>query len=123
MLARSRLPNLDEKRLRTNSQVLTVFFFGVGLVVLQMEIDCLGYFHGAPPVVGVGGKTPYPIVPHDPIRLTGAAQSSGRSSGFVIQPKYMLASGHLLFLRDSMYRPRFLKKYPNCNCLFSAVII
>jgi hypothetical protein len=26
MLARSRLPNLDVKRLRTNAQVLTVFF-------------------------------------------------------------------------------------------------
>ena len=55
MLARSRLPNLDVKRERTNSQVLTVFFFGVGPVILQMEIDCLGYFHGAPPVVGVVG--------------------------------------------------------------------
>jgi hypothetical protein len=53
MLARSRLPNLEVKRLRTNSQVLTVFFLRVGLMVLQMEIDCLGY---APPVVVVGGE-------------------------------------------------------------------
>jgi hypothetical protein len=50
MLARSRLPNWEVKRERTNSQVLTVFFFGVGLVILQMEIDCLRYFHSAPPV-------------------------------------------------------------------------
>ena len=57
MLARSRLPNLDVNRLRTNAQVLTVFFFGVGLVVLQMEFNCLGYFHGVPPLDGVvGGK-------------------------------------------------------------------
>jgi hypothetical protein len=32
-------------------------FFRVGPMVLQMEIDGLGYCHGAPPVVGVvGGK-------------------------------------------------------------------
>jgi hypothetical protein len=57
MLARSRLPNLDVKRLRTNAQVLMVFFFGVGLVVLQMKLNSLGYFHGVPPLDGVvGGK-------------------------------------------------------------------
>jgi len=39
-------------RERTNSQVLTVFFFGVGFLILQVEVDCLGYFHDAPPVVG-----------------------------------------------------------------------
>ncbi|OEU55857.1 MAG: hypothetical protein BA862_03330 [Desulfobulbaceae bacterium S3730MH12] len=51
MLARSRLPNWTVKRERTNSQVLIVFFFGVGSVILQMEIDCLRNFHSAPPVV------------------------------------------------------------------------
>jgi len=30
-----------------------VFFFRVGSVVLQVEIDRLRNFHGAPPVVGV----------------------------------------------------------------------
>jgi hypothetical protein len=34
-----------------------VDFFGVGLVILQMEFACLRNVHGAPPVVGVvGGK-------------------------------------------------------------------
>jgi hypothetical protein len=40
------------KRERTNSQVLTVFFFGVGSLILQMEVDCLGYFHDVPPLIG-----------------------------------------------------------------------
>ena len=59
MLARSRLPNWNAKRERTNSQVLTVFFFRVGPVVLQMKIDCLGNCHCAPPVVGVVGRKRY----------------------------------------------------------------
>ena len=41
--------------MRTYSQVLSVFFFGVGLMVLQMEVDCLRNFHGTPPVVGIVG--------------------------------------------------------------------
>lgn len=32
-------------------------FFGVGPVVLQMEIDCLRNLEGTPTVVGGGGKT------------------------------------------------------------------
>ena len=55
MLARSRLSNWVVKRERTNSQVLTVFFFRVGPVILQMEIDCLENLHDAPPEVGVVG--------------------------------------------------------------------
>ncbi|MDA3970281.1 MAG: hypothetical protein PF442_02920, partial [Desulfobulbaceae bacterium] len=50
ILAKSRLPNCAVKRSRTNSQVLTVFFFGICPVVLQMKIDSLLNFHDAPPV-------------------------------------------------------------------------
>lgn len=32
-----------------------VFFFRVGLVILQMKIDCLRNFHNTPPPVGVIG--------------------------------------------------------------------
>jgi len=38
-------------------------FFGVALVILQMDVDCLGYFHDAPPVVGfVDKKLPEVII-------------------------------------------------------------
>jgi len=73
MLARSRLPNWKAKRERMNSQVLTVFFFGVGSVILQMEIDGLGYCHGAPPVVGVVGGNAMKEV----YTMEGVAESRG----------------------------------------------
>lgn len=41
MLAKLRFPNWVVIRVRSNSQVLAVLFFGVGLVILQMKIDCL----------------------------------------------------------------------------------
>jgi hypothetical protein len=51
-LAKSRCETSEDERTGLDG-----IFFGVGLVVPQMEIDCLGYFHGAPFVVGVvGGK-------------------------------------------------------------------
>ena len=53
ILAKSRSPNRAMKRERTNSQVFKVFFFGIDPVILQMEIDCLRYFHGTPPAVRV----------------------------------------------------------------------
>lgn len=59
------MPNLAENLERTNSQVLIVFFFRVGLVVLKVEIDGLRNFHGVSPVVGVvGEKPPDPIIHH-----------------------------------------------------------
>jgi hypothetical protein len=79
MLARSRLPNLDEKRLRTNSQVLTVFFFGVGLVVLQMKIDSLGNLHGAPPWLGLCERNAlFGVYTTTWIGPTGKATGSGK---------------------------------------------
>jgi hypothetical protein len=62
MLARSRLPNWAVKRWRTNSQVLTVFFFGIGPVILQMKIDRLRNFHGTPPEFM--GKRETPLLDH-----------------------------------------------------------
>ena len=56
ILAKSRLPNRAENLERMNSQVLIVFFFGVGPVVLKVEIDGLRNFHGAPLIAGVVGK-------------------------------------------------------------------
>ncbi len=73
MLARSRLPNWNAKRESTNSQVLTVFFFRVCPVVLQMKIDCLGNCHGAPPVVGVVGGNAMKLV----YTLEGVADRRG----------------------------------------------
>jgi hypothetical protein len=65
ILAKSRLPNCAVKRSRINSQVLTVFFFGICPVVLQMKIDSLLNFHDAPPVelkkCGITDKLCYQI--------------------------------------------------------------
>jgi len=50
------------KRERTNSQVFTVFFFGIGLVILQMEIDCLRNFHNTPPVELRNNRIAYKVM-------------------------------------------------------------
>jgi len=66
------VPNLPENLERTNSQVFIVFFFGVGLVVLKVEIDGLRNFHGVPPVFGVVGvKPPGWIIHHYTHRMQG----------------------------------------------------
>ena len=51
MLFNLRLAKLTVKRERTNSQVLTVFFFGICSVILHVKTNCLQYFHDTPPAV------------------------------------------------------------------------
>lgn len=56
ILDSSRLQKREENLERTYSHVLMVFFFGVRSMVLQMKIDRLRNFHGAPPLGGLMGK-------------------------------------------------------------------
>ena len=55
-----------ELGIETGENELTGFdsiFLGVGIVILQMDVDCLGYFHDASPVVGfVDKKLPEVII-------------------------------------------------------------
>ena len=106
MLARSRLSNWVVKRERTNSQVLTVFFFRVGPVILQMEIDSLCYFHGAPPVVRVvGAICSHWIIHHDTEKLTKGADRAQEQSRIQNAPLPAISSEIISNLQKSKIAP------------------
>ena len=73
-------------------------------MVLQMKIDRLRYFHGAPPVVWiVRALCPHLSIHHDMDRPGGNDIGSGRISAYVSLKKVDLASMHLLRKTCTMF--------------------
>lgn len=60
----SELPT-EQKNVADGLALVESTFFGIGLVILQVEIDSLRNFHGVPPVVRVvWEKYPHRIIHH-----------------------------------------------------------
>ena len=75
-----------------------VFFFRVGPVVLQMEIDRLGNFHGAPPVVWLTGDLPtLGVYTMMQIGWRGGATGSGNMLILEIRSNVSIASMNLYY--------------------------